>query len=187
MFDERLFPWTVPTAKLQGQGKSRGWLYFCKVVTKAILTYVCDCQSCNKSASWYLGYRTFLEENPDIFKKWLLILSYLAYERHNNVNLWRNLTPNDYKWVDNKIMFTLMPHIATKCTKNMVRTFFRWKSGYRTKIFFLQLCLQTRDLHPHSTCICRFLMGRSPATSVPCVLSKFTGKEPKVRRQLAKC
>ena len=25
-------------------------------------------QSCNKSVSWYLGYRTFLQENPDIFK-----------------------------------------------------------------------------------------------------------------------
>ena len=25
-------------------------------------------QSCNKSVSWYLGYRTFLEENTDIFK-----------------------------------------------------------------------------------------------------------------------
>ena len=25
-------------------------------------------QSCNKSVSWYLGYRTFLKENPDILK-----------------------------------------------------------------------------------------------------------------------
>ena len=25
-------------------------------------------QGCNKSVSWYLGYRTFLRENPDIFK-----------------------------------------------------------------------------------------------------------------------
>ena len=31
-------------------------------------------QSCNKSVSWYLGYRTFLEENPDIFKKLSLML-----------------------------------------------------------------------------------------------------------------
>ena len=28
-----------------------------------------DEQSCNKAVSWYLGYRTFLKENPDIFKK----------------------------------------------------------------------------------------------------------------------
>ena len=35
-------------------------------------------QSCNKSVSWYLGYRTFLEENPDIFKLLLYFLLYLA-------------------------------------------------------------------------------------------------------------
>ena len=32
-----------------------------------------------------------------------------------------------------------MPHSITKLTKCMIRTFFRWKSGYRTKITFLQL------------------------------------------------
>ena len=35
-------------------------------------------QTCNKSVSWYLGYRTFLEENSDIFKQLLQILAYLA-------------------------------------------------------------------------------------------------------------
>ena len=35
-------------------------------------------QSCKKAVSWYLGYQTILEENPDIFKKLLLIIAYLA-------------------------------------------------------------------------------------------------------------
>ena len=35
--------------------------------------------------------------------------------------------------------FTFMPHIITKFTKWMIRRFFRWKLGYRTKIIFLQL------------------------------------------------
>ena len=38
-------------------------------------------------------------------------------------------------------MFTLMPHVLAKFTKYMIRTFFGWKSGYRTKIIFLQLWL----------------------------------------------
>ena len=35
-------------------------------------------QSCDKMASWNLGYQTFLEENADIFKLLLLISLYLA-------------------------------------------------------------------------------------------------------------
>ena len=35
-------------------------------------------QRCNKSVFWYLGYRTFLEENPVIFKQLLLITEHLA-------------------------------------------------------------------------------------------------------------
>ena len=27
-----------------------------------------EIQSCKKSVSWYIGYQTFLEKNPDIFK-----------------------------------------------------------------------------------------------------------------------
>ena len=36
-------------------------------------------------------------------------------------------------------MFTFMPHIVTQFTNYTIRTFFCWKSGYRTKIIFLQL------------------------------------------------
>ena len=41
-----------------------------------------------------------------------------------------------------------MSQIITKLTQLMLRTFFRWKLGYRTKIIFLQLWDQTlfRDL-----------------------------------------
>ena len=37
-------------------------------------------------------------------------------------------------------MFTCMPHIVANHIIYMIRTFFDRKSGYRTKIIFLQLC-----------------------------------------------
>ena len=53
-----------------------------------------------------------------------------------NDYLWHSSTQKDYKWVENKYTFTFMHHILTKLTKCMIRTFFRWKSGYWTKIIF---------------------------------------------------
>ena len=41
----------------------------------------------------------------------------------------------------NEPMFNFMPHIVANLTKYMIRTFFSWKSGYRTTMIFLQLCL----------------------------------------------
>ena len=67
-------------------------------------------------------------------------LSIFGRNRKNSINLWHYSTPNEYKWAENKPMFTFIPHIVANLAKKMIRTFFIWKSGYRTKIIFLQLC-----------------------------------------------
>ena len=53
----------------------------------------------------------------------LLILAYLVSKIYNNVNLRHSSTTNEYKWENNKPMFTFMPHIMAKFTKYIVRTF----------------------------------------------------------------
>ena len=63
----------------------------------------------------------------------------LAYKGYNMVNLRHSSTPNEYKLIENMPMFTLRPQILTKFAKYIFRTFFGVKSGYRTKIVFLQL------------------------------------------------
>ena len=52
----------------------------------------------------------------------LLILAYLVSKIYNNVNLRHSSTTNEYKWENNKTMFTFMPHIIAKFTKYIVRT-----------------------------------------------------------------
>ena len=92
-----------------------------------------------KFASWYLGYRTFLEENSDIFQIVAINLTILGQNGYKNYNLWYSSSQNDYKWVGNNPMFTFMPHVVTKFTKYLIWIFFIWKCGYRTQIFFLLL------------------------------------------------
>ena len=59
-------------------------------------------------------------------------------------------TANDYKWVKNEPMLTLMPHGA-KLKKYMIKTFFIWNYGYRTKIK-----LQYYKMSCHATVIVLF-------------------------------
>ena len=42
--------------------------------------------------------------------------------------------------IDNKLIFTFMPHTVAEVTKYMIFPCFGGKSGYRTTFAFLQLC-----------------------------------------------
>ena len=55
--------------------------------------------------------------------------------------LWQISTPNEENCEENKHLFNFMHHITAKISKYKIRTFFSWKSGYRTKKVFLQLWL----------------------------------------------
>ena len=78
----------------------------------------------------------------------LYFLLYLASRGYEINNLWHSSTQKDSKWVEKKSKFNFMPHIITKFTKCLIRTFYYWKSGYRTKITFLQLWEHVQK-HPH--------------------------------------
>ena len=53
----------------------------------------------------------------------LPILAYLVSKIYNNVNLRHSSTTIEYKWENNKPIFTFLPHIMAKFTKYKVRTF----------------------------------------------------------------
>ena len=76
---------------------------------------------------------------PGHFQIVSINLTILDQKGYKNNSLCPSSTQNDYEWEENRTMLTFMPHIVTKFSKYMIRTFFTCKSGYRTKLIFLQL------------------------------------------------
>ena len=62
----------------------------------------------------------------------------MAKNGYNNVSLWHSLIQNDYKWVKTSLGLFLCLILWPESP------FFCWKSGYRTKIIFLQLVLDKK-------------------------------------------